>query len=141
MSMKLEAEAAKETCCSLWYYLGAREWEKARALLADEFEATWPQSKERIVGADNFIEVNRRYPGEHKIKVLNIMSEYDQWELEFAVTTQVYIESIIPNSKEMKLFAVSFFELNCGGLIKSATEFWADTYDPPEWRQNLVQRY
>jgi hypothetical protein len=69
------------------------------------------------------------------------MAEYDQWDLEFAVSTQVYIESKMPDGKEMNLFAVSFFELTSEGLIKSATEYWADKYDAPEWRKELVQRY
>lgn len=115
MSLKREAETAKENCCELWYYPGAREWEKVRALLTDDSEATWPQSKELIAGADNFIEVKRLYPVEHKIEALNSMAEYDQWDLEFAVTTQVYIESKMPDGKEMKLFAVSFFELESEG--------------------------
>jgi hypothetical protein len=59
MSMKREAENSKQACIELWHFIGACEWEKARALLTDDFEADWPQSNERIVGADNFIEVNR----------------------------------------------------------------------------------
>jgi len=141
MSLKTEAEAAKQACCELWHSIGAREWEKARALLTDDFEAFWPQSKEQIVGGDNYIEINRRYPGEHKIEVHNMMAEYDQWDLEFAVTIQVYIESKMPDGKEMKLYAISFFALESEGLIKSATEYWADTYEPPQWRKGLVQRY
>lgn len=141
MSTKREAENSKQACIELWHFIGACEWEKARALLTDDFEADWPQSNERIVGADNFIEVNRRYPGKHKIEVINAMAEYDQWDLEFAVSTQVYIESKMPDGKDMKLFAISFFELTSEGLIKSATEYWADKYDAPEWRKELVQRY
>jgi len=141
MSMKREAETAKSNCCELWYYIGAKEWAKARALLTDDFEAYWPQSKERIVGADNYIEVNRRYPGGHKVEILNTMAEYDQWDLEFAVATQVYVESKMPEGIDIKLFAVSFFELESDGLIKRATEYWADMYDPPEWRKDLTKRY
>jgi hypothetical protein len=43
--------------------------------------------------------------------------------------------------RTMKLYAVSFFELDRDGLIKSVTEYWGDTYEPPEWRKDLVERY
>lgn len=88
-------------CYELWRFFNAGEWEKARKLLSDDFEAFWPQSRERIIGPDNFIELNRRYPGEHKIQIVNSMCEYDQWDMEFAVSTQVYIESKMPDGKEM----------------------------------------
>ena len=139
--MRREAEAATKACCELWRFFNAREWDKARKLLSDDFEACWPQSREKIIGPDIFIELNRRYPGEHKIQILDSICEYDQRELECSVSTQVYIESKMPDGKEMKLYAASFFELNSDGQIKSATEYWADTYEPPDWRKDLVERY
>lgn len=121
-------------------FCGGRR-DSARKLLAEDFEADWPQSMERIVGPDNFIELNRKYPGSHKIEILNAHSRYDRWEHVYHVTTEVYIESKMPDGKEMKLFAISFFEVSSDDLIVSATEYWADTYEPPEWRKELVQRY
>jgi hypothetical protein len=139
--VKREAESATKTCCELWRLFNAREWDKARKLLSNDFEAYWPQSREKIVGRNNFIELNRRYPGDHKIQILDSMCEYDEWDKEFAVSTQVYIESKMPDGKEMKLYAASFFELNLDGQIKSATEYWGDTYEPPDWRKDLVEWY
>ena len=61
------------------------------------------------------------------IKVLNNMYEWDQWEQTFSVSTQVSIHSKLPDNEELNLFAISFFELDHEGLIKSATEYWGDT--------------
>lgn len=138
---KEQAKEAIKSCCDLWDFFNDGEWDKARKLLSEEFEAYWPQSREHIVGPDNFIELNRRYPGKHKIDVQNTTCEYDQWDKDFRISTQVYIESKMPDGKELKLYAISFFEVDRDGLIKSATEYWGDCYEPPEWRKHLVKRY
>ena len=55
----------------LWHFFNERRWDEAKALLAEDFEGYWPQSIEKIVGRNNFIEVNRQHPGTHKIEILN----------------------------------------------------------------------
>ena len=34
----------------LWEYFNDQEWDLARKLLSEDFEAYWPQTKETIVG-------------------------------------------------------------------------------------------
>jgi ketosteroid isomerase-like protein len=123
-----------------WNHFNNREWDLAEALLSEDFEAVWPQSREKIVGPKNFIEVNRIYPGTHKIEILDSHQSYDNWEHIHQVRTEVYIESKMPDGKEMKLFAVSFFEVSDEKIV-SIKEYWADTYPAPEWRSHLVERY
>ena len=124
----------------LWNHFNNREWDLAETLLSEGFEAVWPQSREKIVGPKNFIEVNRTYPGTHKIEILDSHQSYDNWEHVHHVTTEVYIESKMPDGKEMKLFAVSFFEVSDDKIL-SVKEYWADTYPAPQWRGHLVERY
>lgn len=139
MATKQSTEEATRVCFDLWDCISTRNWESARKLLSDDFEAHWPQSQEILPSPEAYIEVNRTYPGEHKIQFLNSMCEYDQWELSFSVSTQVQIESKMPDGRELKLFAISFFEVDSEGLISSATEYWAETYIPPVWRQHFVK--
>ena len=139
--MSRQDQTAKEIVTRFWGHFNAREWRQAKLLLADDFEAHWPQSRELIKGRDNFIEVNQTYPGTHNIEVQEVKFEYDRSDLECHVTTVVYIVSKMPDGKELNLFAVSFFVLNSEKQIKSATEYWADTSDAPEWRKHLVERY
>ncbi len=134
-------DIAINTATQLWHCFNEGKWDNARRLLSEEFEAYWPQSREKIVGPDNFIELNRRYPGTHKIKIQNHQYSYDKWDHVHHVTTTVYIESKMPDGKEMTLYAVSFFEINTENQIFSATEYWADTYDAPEWRKDLVENF
>jgi hypothetical protein len=125
----------------LWHLFNERRWDETKELLSpDEFEAYWPQTKEKIVGRDNFIEVNRRYPGEHKIEFVDSHYVYDRWDHTYKVTTQVYIESKMPDGSEMKLYAVSIWDLDHEGVITGALECWADCSEPPVWRKDLAER-
>ena len=48
---------------ALWRCFDGGRFEEARPLLADDFVALWPQTRERFRGPDNFIAVNGTYPG------------------------------------------------------------------------------
>jgi len=61
--MKLGEENI-ETAIQYWEYLRDQKWEQVKVLLAEDFKAFWPQSKEKM-DANGFIEVNRNYPGTH----------------------------------------------------------------------------
>lgn len=59
MSMsKREEQEMTQIGCQFWRHINDRNWDDARALLSDDFEAYWPQSREKIVGPDNFIAIN-----------------------------------------------------------------------------------
>lgn len=128
--------------CKLWNHIKTQEWDQAKALLSDDFEALWPQSCEKF-NRDNFIEVNRTYPGTHNIEIMNVWTEHDQWEHTDTVISEVFIRSTTPEGKKVELFAVSIFETEYidSLLIKSVREYWADTYSVPEWRKHLSSPY
>jgi len=134
-------EAIAQIPSRLWRLFDEQRWDDAKELLADDFETFWPQTRERIRGRDNFIEVNRRYPGTHKIEFQDSNYVYDRWDHTYKVTTQVYIESKMPDGSEMKLYAISMWDVHSEGIITGAQEFWADCSDAPAWRKDLVERY
>lgn len=105
------------------------------------FEAFWPQSREKFLGRDNFIEVNRTYPGRHKIDVQDVKCEHDRWEHASSVVTVVKINSQMLDGKELNLFAISFFEVDSDEKITAVTEYWSDCYDAPDWRKHLVEKF
>jgi hypothetical protein len=45
-----------------WRFMEEREWLAARALLAPDFVAEWPQSNERFPSADAFMSMNEAHP-------------------------------------------------------------------------------
>lgn len=118
----------------LWKNLAELRWEHAESLLDKKFVALWPQSRERMRGPQNFIAVNRNYPGKHDIKVNKVTSHGDQ------VISEVFIRSVLPGNKRLKLFAVSFFTVH-NDKIASAREYWSDTYPAPSWRKKWVEKY
>lgn len=136
-----EAQKAISSACQLWRYFNERNWETARSLLADDFEAIWPQSREKIVGADNFIALNREYPGNGDIQFGNCRYGYDRFEHIHEVTTTVRINWKKPDGTNEELYAISFFDIDCDGLIRSTVEYWAETYPAPEWRKKWVEKY
>ena len=79
MSADSDAENARGIAVKFWNHFHCKAWDQAKQLLTEDFEAYWPQSREKIVGRDNFIELNRIYSGDHKIEVQNVRSEYDRW--------------------------------------------------------------
>lgn len=125
---------------TLWNFFDQEKWDDAKNLLHENFVAYWPQSREKIVGADNFIELNRNYPGEHTITVQNVnVFSGNEGNIE-KVVTNVFICSQMPDGNDITLYAVSFFDIKDNKIIR-AEEYWADTYDAPQWRTQYVEKY
>lgn len=108
--MKMGHEAGLELVSEYWSCIKEQRWDDARALLADEFDAYWPQSNEKF-RRDNFIEMNRIYPGTHEIQVQNRWGEHDQWDHVDTIITEVHIKSKTPEGKDVELFVLSIFEV------------------------------
>ena len=104
--MSIENDPSVSVPTKLWHCFNNQDWDGAKVLLSKDFIAYWPQSQEKIKGPENFIELNRRYPGQHKIEVLDHHFEHDRLDRIFKVVTRVFIESKMPDGKEMKLFAI-----------------------------------
>lgn len=138
----MKNETADQLVSQLWQHIKNQEWNEVKKLLSEDFECSWPQSKEKF-NRDNFIEVNRVYPGTHEIQIMNVWSENDQWDRIDTVISEVYIKSKTPEGKDVELFALSIFELEDDGeyLIRSVREYWADTYLAPAWRKHLSTPY
>ena len=139
----MDNHASQKIVVKLWNDFNHRNWDSARQLLSDNFKAQWPQSKELITGPDNFIELNKNYPGSHHIEIINTTTEHDKGDNSDTIITQVKIQSKMPDGKEVELFAVSFFtveddERTGEKKITSAVEYWADTYEAPSWRSKYV---
>lgn len=114
----------------LWSLFSDQNWDDSKKLFHESFVAEWPQSKERFVGADNFVEMNRAYPGNHTIEIQEILVAGDR------VVSAVYIHA----DTGQQAFATSFFEIKAGRIAK-ATEFWGEPYAAPESRKLWATAY
>ena len=113
---------------TFWQLFSDQRWDDAMKLLHPRFVAVWPQSKERIVGPRNFIDVNRFYPGNHKI----------EWVHGFEVAGKVITTVWIAADTGQKTFANSYFDIEDGKIIR-AEEYWAEPYPAPGWRKQWVE--
>ncbi len=122
-----------------WDHIRDKKWDEARNLLADNFEAVWPQSREKM-NANGFIEVNRNYPGVHEIQQIDTNHEYDKWEHRSKVITQTHVKSEMPDGKKLEFYAISFFEIEEEKIL-SIVEYWAEAHTAPDWRKQWVERF
>jgi len=113
-----------ETVRALWERLEARDWDGARATLADGFVCDYPHTGERFGSPDAFIAMNRAYPGDWHITVDETVAEGAR------VAARVRV------SLGDDLFhCLAFAEVE-DGLITHSAEFWLDDRGEaaPDWR-------
>ena len=117
------------TVTTLWRLFDERRFEDVRPLLADDFVAEWPQTRERFPGPDAFLQANRSYPGKWRCHLRDVVGAADR------VATEVEI-----TDGEMVVHAASFFTLRDGKILR-AREFFADPGEPPFDRSQWAERY
>ena len=113
-----------------WQLMASNEFGSVGEVLAPTFVLEWPQSGERIRGAERFARMNAEYPA------------HGRWT--FAVNRLVGGESevvsdVIVTDGVQRARAISFFEVSEGRIMR-LVEFWPEPYEPPANRAHLVER-
>ncbi len=108
-----------------WRLMEAREWPAARALLAPEFVADWPQSNERFPSADAFMAMNEAHPAPN-------------WHLisiKVQATDDDIVAEVLLTSDDAADLCGGFYRVR-GGLIRRAREYWIERQikPTPAWR-------
>ena len=98
-------------------------------LFHDDAVMDWPQSGERIVGADNRRAVYGAFPALPTIKPRRLLS---QGEL-------VVLEALTDYGDGGQFNAVFIFEFREGRIARE-TAYWASPFDPAQWRAEWVER-
>lgn len=119
----------REVVEAFWAAMGASRFDELPPLLADGFVCEWPHSGERIVGRENFVEIQRTYPGTGSIDIERLV---DDGAGQVATQCRVSWDGTV-------VYAVSFFTL-AAGRIAHLLEWWAEPYEPCTWRAHLVER-
>lgn len=111
-----------------WPAFDSRDGPAVGEIAHDDLVTEWPQSGERIVGKENCVVVLRSYPGGGPTRTARrTIGSGNVWITE---STLDY-----PNGETT--FLVSVFELR-DGRVARLTEFFADPFQPPEWRLQLL---
>ena len=109
--------------------MATNNFDSVAAVLAPEFVLEWPQSNERIRGADRFVRMNSEYPanGLWRFTVNRVTGN------EREAVSDVSITDGVQSAR-----AISFFEV-AEGRITRLVEFWPEPYPAPANRAHLVE--
>ena len=119
----------REVAIELWRCFDELRFRDALPLLAEDFEVHWPSTRERIRSPENFIALNESYPGSWRCTVRRI----DEYASSVVTVTEI-------SDGETGLFALSFFEMRDGQIVR-AEEYFADNGPPPFERSAFAERY
>src|SRR3954454_15373231 len=110
MSASTPVEVARE----FWRLMASNDFDSVAAVLAPGFVLDWPQSNERIRGAERFARINRDYPahGRWRFAIVRLFGDDRESVSEVDVTDGV-----------QRARAISFFTV-IGGSIERIVEFW-----------------
>ena len=123
-------DTAVKIAQQFWDRMRTNDFESVAAVLAADFVLEWPQSKERIRGAERFVRMNAEYPahGRWQFTINRIVGN------EREAVSDVDITDGVQHAR-----AITFFEV-ADGRVRRITEFWPEPYDAPAGRAHLVER-
>ncbi|MCU7371924.1 nuclear transport factor 2 family protein [Paucibacter sp. O1-1] len=113
-----------------WRLMASNDFDSVRQVLSQDFVLEWPQSRERIRGADNFARMNSEYPssGRWQFQINRLLSQGE------AVVTQVSLTDGTQSAEPISFFTVE------QGRISRLVEYWPDPFEPQANRSHLVER-
>lgn len=109
-----------------WNDILKQDRDAIRRWFCPEAEILWHCSGEQF-NVEEFIAANCEYPGQWDGTVERIERLGD---------TIITATEVFTADKSLKFYAISFFELKNGKIIR-IDEYWADQGEPPEWRQKM----
>ncbi len=112
-----------------WRLMATNDFHALAAVLAPSFVLGWPQSMERIRGAENFTRMNHAYPahGPWRFVINRLAGGASEAVSDVSVTDGV-----------QSARAISFFTVE-GGKITTLAEFWPEPYAAAANRAHLVE--
>ena len=113
-----------------WTLMQTNDFAAVASVLAPDFVLEWPQTKERIRGADRFVRMNSEYPahGRWQFTIHRIVGDGRDAVSDVAIADGV-----------QQARAISFFE-TADGRVRRLVEYWPEPYDAPANRAHLVER-
>ena len=100
-------------------------------ILADDFVQEWPQSGERIRGAQACLAVAQAYPGGMPVMdVGRITGEGDHWVVQGTIR--------YPDGSDYHVATILEF---ADGKVRRQTDYFGPAFPAPEWRASMVERY
>ena len=111
-----------------WKATVALDLDKAHEIYHDDVIVEFPQSGERISSERNLYELRAHYPAKVTFKILRVLGEGNLWVTELVITYD-----------GRPVNAVNIMEFR-DGKVAHETHYYADPFEPPEWRSQWVER-
>lgn len=110
--------------------MASNDFNSVKAVLAETFVLEWPQSQERIRGAENFARMNAEYPttGRWQFTINRLVADGE------SVVTQVSVTDGVQEAEP-----VSFFDVTAGKITK-LVEYWPEPFAAADNRRHLTER-
>jgi ketosteroid isomerase-like protein len=101
--------------------------EEEHDLRHPDFVMEMPQSGERIIGRENMRSMQEMYPGPPSIELRRVVGSGDVWVVEAR------------SDYDGRIYrAVMIVEFRDGKIVRE-TRYYADPFEAPEWRAQLVE--
>jgi hypothetical protein len=126
------AEPVPEVIERYWDALTRENFDAAAACLHGSFIEDWPQSGERIVGAENWLGMVTRHPTFPAVTVRSHTGEGSLW------VSQAHFE--YPTDDGSAPYEVCAVQRVAEGRIASIVEYFAAPFEAADWRADLVER-
>ncbi|MGH9975217.1 MAG: nuclear transport factor 2 family protein [Nitrososphaeraceae archaeon] len=101
----------------------------AHDIYHDDVIVEFLQSGERISGKHNINELRKHYPAKLDFKILRMRGEGSLWVTEYIITYDGKRSVNVVNIMEFR-----------DGKVARETLYFADPFEPPEWRSQWVER-
>ena len=111
-----------------WEATVALDLDMLHYIYHDDVIVEFPQSGERIIGKRNIYELRAHYPAKLGFKVLRVRGEGSLWISEIIITYDGHPVNV-----------VTIMEFRYG-KVAHETHYYADPFEPPEWRSRWVER-
>ena len=125
-----ENQTSEDVVREFWRVMGTNDFHALKPLLGEGFVMEWPQSGERIRGAENFARMNAEYPtsGRWQFQINRLVRDRD------SVVTQVSVTDGTQSAEPISFFTVA------SGKIEALTEYWPEPFVPRKNRRHLVEQ-
>ena len=121
--------AATDVVREFWRLMATNDFASVAAVLAQEFVLEWPQTKERIRGAERFARMNKEYPanGPWRFTINRLVGGGSEAVSDVTVTDGARSDR-----------AISFFTV-VRGKVTRIVEFWPEPSSPGTSRAHLTE--
>jgi predicted ester cyclase len=121
---------AREVIETHWSAANSRDWKRFAELLLPELMYEVPQTRERILSGEGYLDMFVTWPGNWQAVMTELVCEGEKavCRIEFNVEGKV-------------MNGISFFALSPEGKIARVTDYWPEPYEPPVRASKHMVRY